>query len=107
VSDPIESKLLAAIDDAFAPAHVESFLDDLRVRNARVWNIEEASSTLTPSLASSAYSKADKFETSFIDRYHSLSDASRATVKKHYEEKVLEVDPGIKDKYKKLFGSNR
>ena len=80
-ADNIERRLRQAIDDAFAPDQVRSFLGALEARNGRIRHIEEASVDLTAYLTGGAYGKEPYSEINFIDPYQELDEQRRGGVK--------------------------
>ncbi len=98
----MEKRAIQAIDDAFQPAGIESFLVCLNNRRAQINSIQEVSSDLTEWIAGGAFRRGDKFITSFWEVYQTLEEDERSRVTAHYKSKVESLRDTYRKKYPKI-----
>jgi hypothetical protein len=98
----MEKRAIRAIDDAFQPDGIDSFLACLNIRGARISSIQEASSDLTEWIAGGAFRRGDKFITSFWEVFETLEADQRDRVTAHYKSNVELLGKKFANKYPKI-----
>ena len=93
---------VTAIDDAFGPDGIESFLQSLNVRGARISSNPRGFFRPDAWACRGAF-VVDTPTTSFLDVYQALTSEERIRVEAHYAERVQSVPDRLRQKYPRAF----
>jgi hypothetical protein len=93
-------QLKAAIERVFGAAAVERFYGRLESKNVGVREFEKIASSGVMELVDSALARCGK---TAKELYESLTLSDQALMREYYLEKIEQVDPAVRHRYRKVY----